>query len=257
MKRFSPSEPVSKTPFVALGKFLKECEWLITLGVRPLISSYTRYEQELIKKSPIIFFPTTRYVALFQAIGKPTFPSPYSYYFKKRRLLQWTLASYLNLPRLKTRCYKKGSSIETVLENFSLPVRILNLNNNSSTGTVIETREKLGEIFQSTPRMIIVQEIPTDVMAEVMLVFSFYELVGLRWTEGDAKLPPFITELTSNTVKTAHLDDIAVRWILTERGWLFAGMELPPGVFYTYDNKPVDRKIFLCERIKEIATEPG
>lgn len=236
---------------------MKGCKWLITLGVRPLISSYTRYEQELIKKSPIIFFPTTRYVALFQAIGKPTFPSPYSYYFRKRRLLQWILASHLNLPRLKTRCYKRGSSIETVLEKFSLPVRILNLNNNSSNGTVVETEKKLGEIFRSTPRMIIVQEIPTNVIAEVTLVFSFYELAGLKWTAGDTKPPPSIMELTSKTVKTAQLDDIAVRWTLTERGWLFAGMEFPPGSFYTCDNKPMDRKIFLCERIKEIATEPG
>ncbi|MCX7822063.1 MAG: hypothetical protein N2260_01310 [Syntrophobacterales bacterium] len=247
---------VPKKTFVALGMYLKNCPYLTTLGVRPQFSLYSQEEQNLIRSSPIVFFPTGKYIPLFQAVGKPTFPSSYSYYFKRKPFLQWTLASYFNLPRLKTRCYKRHTLAKTILETFSLPLRILKPTNNLHQGIVAKTERDLETILKSVPHMVLVQEIQ-NIIASVTLVFIFYEYAGFKGEPLETKIPEAIIELSHNITRKAHLDDISIRWVLTEEGWLFGGMGFSPGTFYTDDYSLIDRRGFLCDRIKEIAIEGG
>lgn len=239
---------------MALGSFLKECPHLVTLGVRSQFSSYTSREMSLIKASPILFFPTYRYVAIFQAASKPTFPSPYSYHFRKWRVSQWTLASYFHLPRIKTLCYSRNVSPETILGELSLPLRILGLINNRSSGTLVKTRGELEDFLKSNRRMIIVQEEPLNIVAKVSLIFTFYRWSGFVNVLGNEAIPTSIINCSSEIVRKAQLDDIAIDWILTEKGWLFAGMDFPPRFFTSPPHVLVSRKEFLCQIIKEIAT---
>lgn len=241
-------------PFVALGMFLKECPYVITLGVRPQFRDYTLEEQNLIRRSPVIFFPTSKYVPIFQGAGKSTFPSPYSYYFRKRRLLQWTLASYFDIPRLKTKCYARDTQAKVILKDFSLPLRVLNIVNDRSPGTTIKDKESLEIILKSTPHLILIQEIPERIVAKVSFIFIFYRLLGLKFEQTDLTVPSYIVELSADIVKKAGLDYVAITWILTERGWVFGEMDFPPKEFYS-NNKLVNRKTILCECIREIATE--
>lgn len=243
------------SPFVALGTFLKDCPHIITLGLRPQFKDYTIEEQNLIRNSPLVFFPTSKYVSVFQGAGKLTFPSPYSYHFRKRRFLQWTLASYLDIPRLKTRCYARDTQAKVILKDFSLPLRVLNLTNDRSPGIIVKDEKKLEIILKSMPRLTLIQEIPEKVVTEVSLIFIFYKLLGFKFGQTNVTVPPSIVELSAGVVKKAGLDYIAIMWILTERGWLFGGMDFPPKEFHLSDNRLVNLKTILCECIREIATE--
>ncbi len=240
---------------VALGSFLKECPYVKTLGVRPQFSSYTPAEISLLKASPVVLFPTQRYVGVFQASSKPTFPSPFSYHFRKWRISQWNLASYFDLPRIKTVCYSRSVTTQEILDNFSFPVRILGLKNDRSPGLLLKTKKELVNFLSSNRRMIIVQEEPQRIIAKISLLFLFYRWVGLINVVGIKNVPISVLERSSEVIRKAQIDDIAVDWILTDEGWLFSGMNYPPLSFYSPDHVPVNRKKFLCETIREIATE--
>ena len=60
---------------IALEARLKNCKNVVTLGVRPNFSDYSHTDADLIRKSEKIYYPTTFYAELFDAMGKKTFPS--------------------------------------------------------------------------------------------------------------------------------------------------------------------------------------
>ena len=243
--------------FVALGALLKRCPHVTTLGVRPQFRCYSYEELVLLKSAPIVLFPTNRYVSIFQSAGKPTFPSPTSYYFRKWRFPQWVLASYFNLPSLATQCYKRNTSPEAVLEKFSIPLRMMDLKNDRSRGVLVKTKEKLRQLLLARQCMVIIQEEPKHVSTRVVLVFIFYEWAGFNADVPREAIPDSIIEQSLQVVRKANLDDIAVEWLLTERGWLFAGMNFPPMVFYSPDGSTIDRRTFLCHKLTESATGLG
>ena len=243
--------------FVALGALLKKCPHVITLGVRPQLMCYSNEERAILRSAPIVLFPTSRYVGIFQAAGKPTFPSPASYYFRKWRFPQWALASYFNLPSLLTRCYKRSTTPEAILEEFSLPLRVMDLKNDRSGGVLVENEEKLRQLLREKQCMVIIQEEPRRITAKVVLVFILYEWVGFIADLPGEVIPKSIIEQSLQIVRKANLDDIAIEWILTERGWLFAGMNFPPLIFYSPAGSIIDRRVFLCHKLTENATGLG
>lgn len=243
--------------FIALGALLKKCPFVITLGVRPQFRCYSNEELAILKLAPIVLFPTSRYVGIFQAAGKPTFPSPASYYFRKWRFPQWTLASYFNLPSLLSRCYKRNTAPEAILEKFSLPLRVMDLKNDRSRGVLVETEEKLRQLLRKKQCMVIIQEEPRQITAKVVLVFILYEWVGFTADFPWEVIPKSIIEQSLQIVRKVNLDDIAFEWILTERGWLFTGMNFPPMIFYSPKGSIIDRRVFLCHTLTENATGLG
>ncbi|MEJ5300294.1 MAG: hypothetical protein WHS38_04825 [Thermodesulforhabdaceae bacterium] len=235
--------------FVALGSLLKGCPYVITLGVRPQFSCYSSEDLFALKITPVVLFPTSKYVTIFQASGKPTFPSPFSYHFRKWRFAQFALASYLNVPMLKTRCYRRNTSADDVLETFSLPLKILDLKNDQSKGKLVTTKEKLDEELKLRQRMTIIQEESKDIIARLVLVFIFYELTGFKTDSSIKTIPSSVIEQSLKIVYEANLDDIAIEWMLTEKGWLFAGLNFPPMVFLSPEgNTVINRRTFLCHK---------
>ena len=65
---------MSKT-VVALEGHLRMCRNVLTLGVRTNFNDYGEHERELIRSADKIYYPSTFYADLFDAMGKPTFPS--------------------------------------------------------------------------------------------------------------------------------------------------------------------------------------
>ncbi len=66
---------------IALESRLRQCRNVVTLGVCTNFSQYPRRAQTEIRKADIIYYPTTFYADLFDAIGKPTFPSYHHFEF--------------------------------------------------------------------------------------------------------------------------------------------------------------------------------
>ena len=60
---------------IALEARLRDCRNVLTLGVRPNFSDYTTEEASLIRNASKIYYPSSFYADLFDAIGKNTFPS--------------------------------------------------------------------------------------------------------------------------------------------------------------------------------------
>jgi len=64
---------------IALEARLKDCKNVITLGVRPNFCDYSPKEAGMIRDARKIYYPTTFYAELFDAMGKETFPSYHTY----------------------------------------------------------------------------------------------------------------------------------------------------------------------------------
>ncbi len=210
--------------------------------------------------SPLLLFPTSRYMPIFQAVGKPFFPSLSSHHLKRSRHLQWLLASFVDIPRLTTKRYARRTTPEAVLKDFALPVRILSLKNDRRSGVIVTTERALEEVL-SRERSILVQEIPAGVgltPPRVSLVFTFYRWIGFscRFLPDDTSpmLPTDIIETSLRLVQTARLDDIAVEWCWTRDGWRFAGMDFPPLVIHSPQGTIRYRRELLCQQLTEIAT---
>jgi len=90
---------------VALAPFLRKCPAVLTLGVRAAISEYSATERAAILQAERIFFPTPRFVDIFDALDLPTFPNPTTYKYQRSRPLQQSLFKYHDLPSPRTRVY--------------------------------------------------------------------------------------------------------------------------------------------------------
>jgi hypothetical protein len=138
---------------------------------------------------------------------------------------------------------------------LSLPLRILGLINDRSSGTLVKTQGELEDFLKSNRRTIIVQEEPRNTIAKISLIFTFYRWAGFVNLMGNEAPSTSIMNHSSEIVRKAQLDDIAIDWILTDKGWLFAGMDFPPCFFNSPAHILVSRKEYLCQIVKEIATE--
>ncbi len=90
---------------VAIAPFLRSCQHLVTLGIRPSLGDYTSGQREMLLSASQIFFPTQRFVRILQAAGKKTFPSAFAYSVQRSRLIQEVLFQFLKCPHPFTLIY--------------------------------------------------------------------------------------------------------------------------------------------------------
>ena len=88
---------------IALEARLRTCRNVLTLGVRPNFSDYSQQEADLIRNAAKIYYPTTFYADLFDAMGKITFPSYHTYKCVQDKIKQTALFELLSIPHPKTR----------------------------------------------------------------------------------------------------------------------------------------------------------
>ncbi len=90
---------------LALEARLRPCRNVCTLGVRPNFTDYSAEEAGLIRRADKIYYPTAFYADLFDAMGKPTFPSYHTYKCVQDKIKQSALFQLAGLPHPKTRVF--------------------------------------------------------------------------------------------------------------------------------------------------------
>jgi len=106
---------------IALEGRLKNCKNVITLGVRTNFSDYSPPEAELIRQADRIYYPTTFYADLFDAMGKSTFPSYHTYKCVQDKIRQTALFELLELPHPRTRVFYGNRQKQLILNYFKFP----------------------------------------------------------------------------------------------------------------------------------------
>lgn len=106
---------------IALERRLRKCRNVRTLGIRTHFCDYPPQEAKLIRKARKIYYPTSFYADLFDAMGKPTFPSFHTYCCAQDKIKQNTLFEMLDIPRPRTRVFFGKRWRDKALSQFDFP----------------------------------------------------------------------------------------------------------------------------------------
>ncbi len=106
---------------IALEARLNGCKNVLTLGVRPNFSNYSLKDAELIRNAKKIYYPTTFYADLFDAMGKRTFPSYHTYKCVQDKIKQTALFNLLEIPHPRTRVFYGKRQKNAITDYFKFP----------------------------------------------------------------------------------------------------------------------------------------
>ena len=166
---------------IALEARLRNCKNVLTLGVRPNFSDYSPREAELIRKADKIYYPTTFYADLFDAMGKATFPSYHTYKCVQDKIKQTALFDLLNLPHPRTRVFYGKHQKKSILDHFSFPF-IAKIPRGSALGRgvyLIHTEKELRNYLHQTSPAYIQAYLPIDRDIRVVVIGS--RIVHAYW----------------------------------------------------------------------------
>jgi ribosomal protein S6--L-glutamate ligase len=106
---------------LALEARLRACSNVRTIGVRPNFMDYSQEEVKWIRDAGKIYYPTAFYADLFDAVGKPTFPSYHTYKCVQDKIKQTALFQLAGLPHPRTRVFYGQRQKAKIKEYFSYP----------------------------------------------------------------------------------------------------------------------------------------
>ena len=106
---------------MALEARLRACRNVSTLGVYPNFSDYSEDAAGLIRNAGKIYYPTAFYADLFDALGKPTFPSYHTYKCVQDKIKQSALFQLAGLPHPRTRVFYGNRQKSSIRKYFSFP----------------------------------------------------------------------------------------------------------------------------------------
>lgn len=278
------SKPNTHPVYVALGPGLRSCPEVLTLGVRDSIGAYSSRERDLMREASVVFFPTGRFIDVFEASGKRTFPSPSTYRFLGSRLHQELLLRYLELPHPRTRFYFGDRQKLRVPNDFDYPFFAMGSGSASAPPRTVAGEHDLGPACRAF-NPLIVQEAPAwDERLRLVCIGSAcagaFRLsggavgtedwqpvnIGPRRSTGPAALEPKgagacrpggtgtdpMGEILASTLRlmsTAGLDDTLFEWARSRDRWLLVRMERPPRTWPT-PRGVVDHGRHVCELVR-------
>jgi len=105
---------------IALGKRLRHCSVIHSLGVKIDPDFYPRKHLELLQKSSIIYYPTHHYEDVLTALGKRIFPRNY-YHYLGNKIKQTELFTILGIPHPRTQIYYGRNRKQKILQDFDFP----------------------------------------------------------------------------------------------------------------------------------------
>ena len=239
--RTSCSTPIDAAKPVAIAPFLRSNSKVVTLGMRASVGDYTDQERSIMLSAPLVFFPTPRFVRIFEAAGIKTFPSGLVYRVRKSRVVQELLFQFLHCPHPRTRIYFGRNKLRTA-DDFSYPFCAMGPNTAHDRFTVTCTKELEDLAERHNP--LIVQEIK-EYAERFRLIFVNCECVGVqkRTSTGrgvdrimpgrleyvdPAEFSPDIICAVQKVLTSVHLDDIAVEIGLSGQGWQIVALNRPP-----------------------------
>ncbi len=106
---------------IAIEARLRGCRNVITLGVRPNFSDYSHKDADLIRNAKKIYYPTTFYADLFDAMGKKTFPGYHTYKCVQDKIKQTALFELLEIPHPRTRVFYGKRQKNGISDYFEFP----------------------------------------------------------------------------------------------------------------------------------------
>ena len=166
---------------IALEARLKNCKNVRTLGVRSNFSDYSPQEAELIRKADKIYYPTTFYADLFDAMGKLTFPSYHTYKCVQDKIKQTALFQLLNLPHPRTRVFYGKRQKKLIPDHFRFPF-IAKIPRGSALGRgvfLIHNEKELRNYLEQVSPAYIQEYLPLDRDIRVVVIGS--RIVHAYW----------------------------------------------------------------------------
>lgn len=107
---------------LALEARLRHCRNVRIIGVYPNFSDYTEEARRLIRQADKIYYPTAFYAELFDALGKPTFPSYHTYKCVQDKIKQSAMFQMADLPHPKTRVFYGKRQQSRIEGHFDFPM---------------------------------------------------------------------------------------------------------------------------------------
>ena len=217
---------VLSSKVIALEARLKDCRNVITLGVRPNFSDYSHEEAEMIRNAGKIYYPTTFYADLFDAMGKKTFPSYHTYKCIQDKIKQTALFHLLKIPHPRTRVFYGKRQKESITDHFKFPL-IAKIPRGSAMGRgvyLINNKKDLDTYLQVTHAAYIQEYLPTDrdmrvVVIGKKIVHSYWRIsssgefrsnVALGGIVSLDPVPTEALELALHTAKKCRWDDVGI-----------------------------------------------
>jgi len=216
---------LNSTP-VALGARLKGISAIHTLGFKPVFEDYSPEEQRLILEADKIYYPTAFYADLFNAMGKPTFPSFHTYKFAMDKIKQTAIFQMLQIPHPKTRIFYGKKQKKTIMDFFCFPF-IAKKARGSAKGRgvfLINNREELAVYLKHHSPAYIQEYLPVDRDMRIIIIGEKIRLAFWRISTSDNfktnvsqggrisfdPLPKEALDLASRTALTCGWDDVGI-----------------------------------------------
>lgn len=218
---------------IALGARLSGCRNVLTLGVRPSFSDYTNQESDMILSAEKIYYPSTFYADLFDAMGKDTFPSYHTYRFVQDKIRQTALFHMMKIPHPKTRVYYGKKRKQKILDHFDFPF-VAKIPRGSAKGDgvyLIRNRKDLDTYLLKTRAAYVQEYLETD--RDIRVVIIGREVVHAYWrvaAQGDFRtniaaggsvlldpVPEKATELALSAARKCQWDDVGID-VICSRG---------------------------------------
>lgn len=157
---------------IALERRLRKCRNVRTLGVRTNLADYSAEERGRIRDAEIVYYPSTFYADLLDAMGKRTFPSYHTYKCVQDKIRQSALFALLRIPHPRTRVFYGPAQKATITEHFRFPF-VAKIPRGSALGCgvyLIRSRRELEE-YCGRSRIAYIQElVPTDRDMRVVVI---------------------------------------------------------------------------------------
>lgn len=246
---------------IALAPFLYSCPDVVTLGIRPCLDDYSEHERKMLLDARRVFFPTPKYVDIFQACQIPTFPRPTTYRYQRSRILQQLLFHYLDCPHVRSRVYYGKRQKKRILDHFRLPILIMGAGNVPGTIHIVHNIAELERLINMQHAIIVREFIQWTL--HVQLICVQFDVIGaLRLVSGkegavaaaepvdlhDAALTKPIS-ITKQLLLSGQLDDILIEWGCADGNWQLHGMGRPP-VRWPTNRGTMNRHQHICELIQ-------
>ena len=189
----------NRTKAVALEGRLRLCRNVITLGVKTNFADYSQEDARLIREANRIYYPTSFYADLFDAIGTETFPSYHTYKCVQDKIKQTALFELLGIPHPATRVFYGKRQKATILRFFRYPF-VGKVPRGSAMGRgvhLIQNEDDLHSYLQGEHPAYIQEYVPHDRDMRVVVVGD--QVVHAYWRVN----PP--EEFRSNLAVGGHI----------------------------------------------------
>jgi ribosomal protein S6--L-glutamate ligase len=211
---------------IALEARLKNCKNVVTLGVQPNFSNYSRTEADLIRNAEKIYYPTAFYAELLDAVGKKTFPSYHNYKCVQDKIKQTALFNILEIPHPRTRVFYGKRQKGSICEHFEFPF-IGKIPRGSAMGRgvyLIRDREDLESYINRTNVAYIQEYLPSDrdirvVIIGDLIVHAYWRIaspgefrsnVAVGATICLDPVPKKVLDLALDTARRCRWDDVGI-----------------------------------------------